>query len=248
MTHPKDLSMLAGDLAEHSRRAITQTTLERALVPVVDLVIEAQLADFAGVTQRHADGIYETTAPTAPLVIHADQLQYKLNEGPCVQTAEGADMVASTDVAVDTRWPRWGPAARRLGICSVLSVELYTDKNAIGALNLYSTAKRTYGDQEVELARLIGAHASVALAHFRGAAHLWKAVDSRHRIGIAQGILMQQLHISAEQAFSYLRRRSQQDNIKLHLLADAIIRDRDSGSPANRDGESPIAGPEGSDR
>jgi len=232
MSHPKDLSVLAGDLAEQSRRAINQTSLNGALRPVVELALESRLADFAGVTQRHADGVYETTAPSDPLVVDADTLQYQLNEGPCVQTAEGVDIVASADVAVDRRWPRWGPAARTLGICSVLSLELYTDKTAIGALNLYSGAERAYSEHEVELARLIGAHASVALAHFRGAAHLWKAVDSRHRIGIAQGILMQRLDITAEQAFSYLRRRSQEENIKLHLLADTIIRDRGSETRA----------------
>ena len=226
MSHPKDLTALAGNLAERTRQALAQNTLSEALLPVVDLAIEAHLADFAGVTQRHSDGSFETTAPSSALVIEADNLQYNLNEGPCVQSATGSDMVRSTDVSTDQRWPHWGPAARKLGVCSVLSVELYTDRNAIGALNLYSVRHRTFSEQDVELARMIGAHASVALAHFRGTAHLWKAVDSRHRIGIAQGILMQRLGISAEQAFSYLRRRSQQDNVKLHLVADEVIRDR----------------------
>jgi len=70
----------------------------------------------------------------------------------------------------------------------------------------------------------VGAHASLALAHFRGQAHLWKAVDARHSIGIAQGIVMHQYQLGAEQAFAVLRRLSQDSNVKLHLVAAEVIR------------------------
>ena len=107
---------------------------------------------------------------------------------------------------------------------SAISVQLYTDSDTVmGALNMYSASPREFTALDLDIARLIGAHASVALAHFRGEAHLWTAVDARHRIGIAQGILKQRLDITAEDALNYLRRRSQSENVKLHLVADEIV-------------------------
>jgi AmiR/NasT family two-component response regulator len=53
---------------------------------------------------------------------------------------------------------------------------------------------------------------------------LWRAIDSRHLIGQAQGILMERLKLSPEKAFAVLRRHSQQSNIKLHEVAATLVR------------------------
>ena len=61
------------------------------------------------------------------------------------------------------------------------------------------------------------------MAHARGKTHLWKAIDSRHTIGMAQGILMTKYQITGETAFGLLRRISQGDNVKLHDVAVYVI-------------------------
>jgi len=218
------VAALAGTLAEQTRRAVARQDLDVALGLVTSLAIQAGLCDYASITQRWPGGVLETSAPSDELVVTADKMQYKLGEGPCVAAVHIDDVLVSTDVATDTRWPRWGPEAATVGISSVVSVHLYTDKDAIGALNLYSARPRSYSDDDLEAARMVGAHASVALAHFRGEAHLWKTIDARHSIGIAQGIVMHQYKIGAEQAFSVLRRLSQDSNVKLHLVAAQVVR------------------------
>jgi AmiR/NasT family two-component response regulator len=70
---------------------------------------------------------------------------------------------------------------------------------------------------------VVAAHASVALARIRSERDLWRAIDSRHLIGQAQGILMERFKLSPERAFSVLRRHSQQHNIKLHQVAGELI-------------------------
>jgi AmiR/NasT family two-component response regulator len=94
----------------------------------------------------------------------------------------------------------------------------------LGALNLYYASVADFTDDEVETARVVAAHASVALARLRSERDLWRAIDSRHLIGQAQGILMERFRLSPEKAFSVLHRHSQQDNIKLHEVAATLVR------------------------
>ena len=64
------------------------------------------------------------------------------------------------------------------------------------------------------------------------------AIDARTFIGQAQGILMGRYGIGAEQAFEYLRRRSQQEHIKLTDIAHEVIVDQDRKN-ARREPEAP---------
>jgi len=220
----QDVTELAESLAEQTRRAVAKQDLDVALSSVISLAVAAGICDYASITQRQPGGRFTTTAPTDESVVTADELQYLLDEGPCVAAAYEDDVVISSDVGTDPRWPRWGPQVATMGLCSILSVHLYTDTDAMGSLNLYSSEPREYSADDVDLARLVGAHASVALAHFRGEAHLWKSIDARHAIGIAQGIVMHQFGIGAEQALGLLRRFSRDTNVKLHLVAAEIAR------------------------
>src|ERR1700712_5029870 len=197
---------LAEPLAERTREAFGGDDMDNAVGLVIALAMDANICDHASITERRPDGTLVTTAPSDELVVTADKMQYVLGQGPCLAAPYDDELLTSPDVAADPRWPLWGHQAATLGLRGVMSVHLYTAKDAMGALNLYSTQPRDYPDTDKDIARLIGAHASVALAYFRGQAHLWKAIDARHDIGVAQGILMQEYRISAEQAYAVLRR------------------------------------------
>ena len=54
---------------------------------------------------------------------------------------------------------------------------------------------------------------------------LHTALETRHSIGLAQGLLMARYHLTTEQAFEYLRRSSQDANVKLRRLADSVVSD-----------------------
>jgi curved DNA-binding protein CbpA len=54
------------------------------------------------------------------------------------------------------------------------------------------------------------------------------ARDSNRRIGMAMGIVMNQLHVNDEQAFDVLRRTSQKTNRKIRDVAEDVIQDRPS--------------------
>jgi AmiR/NasT family two-component response regulator len=93
----------------------------------------------------------------------------------------------------------------------------------LGALNLYDAQSRGYTDEEIIASRVVGAHASIALARMQSEQDLWRAVDSRHLVGQAQGILMERYSINSEQAFSVLRRYSQNRNLKLSVVAQHLV-------------------------
>ena len=52
---------------------------------------------------------------------------------------------------------------------------------------------------------------------------LRKALLTSRRIGMAMGILMERHRLTAEQAFERLRELSQQRNVKLRDVADALV-------------------------
>jgi GAF domain-containing protein len=220
-----DLSAL--EFAEHARDLAGSEKLEDALELIVDLALDSTGSDFASVTLVHSDGAVETPAASDPVVEQADALQYTLHEGPCLTAAEDNGIYVIADTAHDERWPLWGPAVAALGLRSVLSIHLFTTAQALGALNLYAVNQRTFSAEDRDVARVVAAHASVALARFRIDQNLWSAVDARNLIGQAQGILMERFSLSPDQSFSVLRRYSQNHNRKLHDIAGMLVSTRE---------------------
>lgn len=218
-------SMTALAFAERARTFAKTASPDETLRQIVDLALECVDCDYASVTVVHADGRVETVASSDPLVDQADALQYELGEGPCLTAAESQGLWAVAETAADPQWPHWGPKAAALGLHSVLSVHLFTGRLVLGALNLYAKSARQYSDDDIQTAQIVAAHASVGLARSRSEQNLWRAVDARHAVGQAQGILMERFSIGSEQAFAVLKRHSQEHNIKirdvaLHLLAN----------------------------
>lgn len=229
LSHPD--RRLATGLAEATRDLAAEPDIDGALKAIIDIATESVSCDDASVTVRLSGGRFQTLAPTDDRVREADRLQYELGEGPCVAATFVDGMFLVDDLARDERWPRWGPRAAELGMRSIISLHLYTTSMSVGALNLYGRREQQYTADDVELARIVAAHASAALARLRIEQDLWSAIDSRHLIGQAQGVLIARLGISTEAAFSWLQRYSQHSNRKLRDVADEIVRTRQVPGP-----------------
>ena len=52
------------------------------------------------------------------------------------------------------------------------------------------------------------------------------ALQSRHSIGLAQGVLMQRFDLDVDSSFRYLTRQSQHANVKLRDIADRVVEGR----------------------
>lgn len=217
----------APSFAEIARLLQAEPDVDATVDQIVDLARRAVDCDFASITMLLPQKRVETAAATHQVIREADALQYQLAEGPCLQAIWSHDTFVVQDMEHDPRWPSWGPQAARLGLRSILAIRLFTQGETQGALNLYAGSTGRFDQDDVDVSHLFAAQASVALAAARNEEHLRKAVDARHLIGQAQGILMERFDISAERAFDVLRRYSNTRNAKLNMIAAEVVAQRD---------------------
>lgn len=180
--------------------------------------------DECGVSIRHPDGSVSTPASTSPMVEKADGLQYEFGQGPCLEAIWELDTYLIEDMETETRWPQWAPAAAELGFRSILSVRLDTPEQTLGGLNMYSRTPHAFDHDDVMIASIFARHASNALAVTRRHEGLNTALRTRQAIGVAQGMLMQRYGLTLDQSFELLRRYSNDNNIRLRLLAEQLIK------------------------
>lgn len=208
--------------------------LERIVSTAADVV---KGADVVSITIRTSDGRFHTPAATASLAAQLDELQYRFDEGPCVEATRvrGLGVAACSDLASSTEFPRWGPAAAAAGVNSILAVGMFPagEPPRLGALNYYSFQNGGLDDVDRDVALVLAAHASTALAatqasaaHDLEAAHLRTALQSRDVIGQAKGILMERRGLTADEAFDVLRTASQALNVKLADVAATLAKRR----------------------
>jgi GAF domain-containing protein len=225
MATQHDAALLAGLAAQlREVRDEPPMTARRIAEGALEVVPEAA---HASITVRRRRGQFASLGATSDLAVQADEAQYALREGPCVEATESADFLRSGDVEHDERWPSWGPRAATLGLRSLLSVRLWAQGEPIGALNLYAGETGRFADRDVvDLAALYATHAALALAAVEQLNGLETAMTSRHIIGLAQGIFMERYGLEADQAFALLQRMSSTSNVTLREVAAQVVAQR----------------------
>lgn len=217
------LSSLFADLADelgsdHDPPLTFQRVVDRALSTIPG-------ADHVGLHLRRRRQRAESVASTDQVAADADTLQEVLDEGPCVDAAFEDENFVVHDLRTDERWPQWASRVADLGVRSSFSIRLTAHDQTIGALNLYSDQPGAFdGDQDVAL--IFASHAATAMSTSRLVSGLRNALDSRHTIGIAQGVLAVRYDITYERAFQVLHRYSNDHNLKLRDLAEQVIEHR----------------------
>jgi GAF domain-containing protein len=220
-------SQLSPDDAVAFARISQELAREPDTVQTVQRVIElAQVGipgcDYAGFTLTRKDSL-ETAAATDPVIAELDQAQHELGEGPCLSAARTDETYLIRDTRRDDRWPLWSAKAAETGVLSVLSVQLRGAAPLHAAMNLYSRTADAYDEDAVITAQIYAAHAGAAISAARKQDHLETAMQSRHLIGVAQGLLMQRYGISEQAAFQVLSRQSQEANVKLREVARRLV-------------------------
>jgi len=177
-----------------------------------------------------------TVACSDPVAARVDEVQYQLDDGPCLRAMRDGHMVRIEDTARgaeaagEARWPEFEAQAASHGIRSCLALPLNADGKSVGALNLYARTASAFGAAEARRAENFAENASGALALAIRLAtdatlieQLRSSLTSRTVIDQALGIIMARQECTQARAFDILRSASQNSNVKLRDIAAAIV-------------------------
>jgi GAF domain-containing protein len=220
----------AGDLTELQRALLGTQTLEQFLQELATLAARQVTGGLScGMTMRPT-GRAATVACSDPLAAEIDEVQYKLDDGPCLHAMRSGDEVCIDDTAGQESWPRFEAAAQARGIRSCLAVPLVADGKPVGALNLYARGVAAFGAAQRRRAESLAENASGALSLMLRLAsyselteQLRSSLTSRAVIYQALGVIMAQERCTQARAYEILRTASQHSNIKLRDVASAIV-------------------------
>lgn len=216
----------AEQMALFARKLLTQdsvqTTLDEVAAAAVRLVDGCTAAGILAVRKGRA----VTLAASDPMVRECDRLQGELAEGPCFDLAHHKGDERVFRIADMTQpqpaWERFAAEVRKLGVGSMTGILLYTHDEDFGALNLYADRPGAFGEDIETAGWLLASHAAVALSSAHTIDQLEHAMETRHAIGEAMGMLRERHQLSEEDAFNVLRSISQHHNIKLRDVAEQV--------------------------
>jgi GAF domain-containing protein len=217
-------------LAGLARLVTNRLRLEDLLTRVATFAVKAiPGADGAGLTLLEAGGA-DTIVATDTFVSEIDDIQYGMQQGPCITAAREAQAVMSGSLGSDPRWRRFGGRVARLGVHSVLSLPLITPDGVVGAMNVYAHDKDVFDERAAELGEIFAIPAAVAVQNAqvlaqtqRLAAQLQSQLETRGVIDRAVGIIMSRTGGTEDQALARLRTLSQTEHQKLAEVAGQIV-------------------------
>jgi GAF domain-containing protein len=209
-----------------------------ALVPVLSDYLDdvasrtaARLGGVAGVavTLELADGPL-TVGASNDLAADVDSIQYDVGVGPCLYALhEGIGMYVP-DLANDHRWDEYGPRAAARGAASCVSIPVLVDGWPAAVLKVYSSSIDGLSQSQRDLAASVADDIAGGMGLARQLSVQARtiddresAMDTRRVIDLALGVLMERTQCSANQAFTLLRKQSQNSNVKLRDVAEQVV-------------------------
>ncbi|SFA45026.1 GAF domain-containing protein [Rhodococcoides kroppenstedtii] len=202
-----------------------------------DIRISIAGAAHCGITIA-VDGATFTAAASDPAVEPITTEQFTVGHGPCLHAAKTGHGVEADCHEVDPRWPRFGAAARAVGVRSMLCAPVRVDDAAVGSLTLFFRDTDLLTATDEQALELLADAVGDALSRHRRLrtleatiAGLREAIDHRAPIEQAKGILMALHSIDADAAFAALSTESQRTNRKLRTVAAEFVHAVSTAAP-----------------
>jgi GAF domain-containing protein len=223
-----------GDLTESvfalSSLSAARLSLEDLLTRVANFAVNAiPGAEGAGLTLNE-QGRSDTVVASAQFVQDVDDIQYGINEGPCITAAATGETVRSGSLSADRRWPKFGQRVGRLGVHSVLSLPLITDDIVVGAMNMFARGKHAFDERAERVGEFFAVPAAIAVQNAqilaqtkRLSENLQQALVNRAVIDQAIGIIISRTGLTTDEAFERLRTRSQKEHLKVSAVAVSVV-------------------------
>ena len=207
--------------------------LAATLHEVVDAAAQLVQADGAGLMLADQARVLRWVTATGEAEQAFERAQRDLDEGPCIDAFRRNEVVHSSDLRADPRWPRLAPAVTGNQIRGVLSTPVQHAGDVLGTCNAITHAPRGWTEADIAAVVAFGAVLGRLLASTIEARHqgdlivqLQTALESRVLVEQAKGVLMEREGLSAPAAFERLRRRARARSMKIDDLAREVIADR----------------------
>jgi hypothetical protein len=223
--------MPASDLAHETADllSIANASEPRSLNQLVVLAtrqVRACSGAAAGMWQDGELVMLVTSHPDLPDLIEA---QLSSGRGPVLEALAGSGPAICTDTLAETRWPEFAAAALRRGVRCSVTLASRAGPEAV-TLSLYGARPRLLESSQRDLAELLIAFGDAVVGNAadygdaqRTAQQLRAAAESRTLVDQAKGMLMHALGCSADEALRWMRRTSQERNIRVADVARKVI-------------------------
>jgi GAF domain-containing protein len=183
---------------------------------------------FVGLTMS-VDGRLQTPVFTSEESPEIDSAQYDTGIGPCLDSYRDGVINVIPSTSDDVRWAPFSDACLAHGVRSTMSVPVVAKDETVGALNFYARSEHAFDEGDETLGTAFAAQAAIVIDNARAywaakalGEQLTQALETRIVIEQAKGLLMAAGATSAE-AFRMLRKASQRENRKLHLIAADLV-------------------------
>ena len=133
-----DEQRLTAVLVEFARTLTADFSIQTILDRLVERVVDVIPVDGAGVLLMDSDVEHHFVAASDDAILAIESLQMDLQEGPCLVAYRTGSAVAIRDLATDTTFASFSPAAVQAGVGAVYSFPLRLDDKQLGALELYA--------------------------------------------------------------------------------------------------------------
>ena len=215
----------------------------RSLNQLVTLATRQVRACSGATAALWRDGEPVIMAASHPDLPELTEAQLGSGRGPVFDALASGEPVSVPDTLTETRWPEYTEAALRRGVrCSIVLAYRQeargagADREAV-TLSLFGARPRTLQTGQLDVAELIVTYGGAVIGNAadygdaqRTAQQLRDAAESRTQVDQARGMLMQTLGCSADEAMRWLRRVSQERNIRVADVAAMIVAGEGVGS------------------
>jgi len=122
------------------------------LTTISALLLGGEEPMLCAITVERGAGPTTVASSTEP-ARRLDEMQYEVDEGPCLSAVRGQHEVLIPDLQADERWRSYARAVAGEGIRSILAVPIGAEPPARAALNGYSKVSGSFDESLVDAVR-----------------------------------------------------------------------------------------------
>lgn len=149
----------------------------------------------------------------------------KLGEGIAGKVAKENKPIVIKDVTKEKEY-KHKDIAKREGLCSLLCVPLAAKGKVIGVINCYTSTPHDFSETEINILTSVANQAAVAIENTElmvKSRVIQEELETRKRIERAKGILIEEQHLTEEEAYLKIRKYSMDSRKTMREVAEAII-------------------------